>query len=86
MVWICVEPCLKAAVSVPDFQQQHSSPLLEMCPLFLLTSFPSQRALTLVALCIVEIQAEFEVYGLMAMCNSAGRMNVNFSTSHAYLF
>ena len=70
-VWNLVS---KQQYPVPDFQQYRSSPVLEMCPLFLLlTSFPSQHALTLVALYIVGIQAEFEVYGLMGMCNLALR-------------
>lgn len=41
------------------------------CALFLLTSFHSRHAFTLLALCGVGIQAEFEAYGLMGMCNLA---------------
>lgn len=75
-VWNMVS---KQQYLVPDFQQRHSSPVLEMCPRFLLlTFFPSQLALTLVALNTVGIQAEFEVYDLMGMCNLALRMNMNF--------
>lgn len=65
-VWNLVS---KQQYPVPDFQQ-HLCRVLEMCPVFLLlTSFPSQSARTLVALYIVRIQGEFEVYGLMGMCN-----------------
>lgn len=58
---------------VPGFQHC-LLPALEMHSLFLfVTSFPSQCALILMALYIDGSQEEFEVYGLMDMCNLALR-------------